>query len=58
MTTSASAAQSRDLLDMLDEFLAQDRQARRLGLGSRLEQQVQSLRNLWLLQSNPALIDD
>lgn len=58
VTTSASAEQSRDLLDMLEKLLAQDRQARRLGLASSLEQQVQSLRGLWLLQSNPSLIED
>ncbi|RCL24716.1 hypothetical protein C6A77_15675 [Pseudomonas sp. AFG_SD02_1510_Pfu_092] len=57
VTTSASAEQSRDLLDTLEKLLAQDRQARRLGLASSLEQQLQALRSLWLLQANPALID-
>ncbi|WP_087501167.1 hypothetical protein [Pseudomonas sp. SID14000] len=56
-TTTAAAEQSRDLLDMLEKLLAQDQQARRLGLASSLEQQLQSLRGLWLLQSNPSLID-
>ena len=58
VTTSASADQSRDLLDMLEKLLAQDRQAQRLGLTSSLEQQVQAMRGLWLLQSNPALIEN
>lgn len=58
VTTSASTEQSRDLLGLLEKLLVNDRQARRLGLASSLEQQIQSLRGLWLLQSNPALIRD
>lgn len=58
VTTSAANDQSRDLLEILENLLAQDRQARRLGVASSLEQQIQSLRGLWLLQPIPALIDD
>jgi len=55
-TQRASAAQSRDLLSMLDALLEQDRAARRIGAASKLEAQLDGLRNLWLLQSTPGQI--
>lgn len=55
-THSAAAAQSRELLDMLDEMLSQDRAARRAGLASTLQEQVAGRGHLWRLQSAPGQI--
>ena len=55
-TNRASADQSRDLLNMLDKLLDQDRAARRAGAASTLEDQLAGLRHLWLLQSVPGQI--
>lgn len=55
-THRASADQSRELLNMLDALLDQDRAARRNGAASTLEGQLQGLRHLWLLQSVPGQI--
>jgi hypothetical protein len=55
-THSAAAAQSRELLDMLDEMLSQDRAARRAGLASTLQEQVAGMGYLWRLQSAPGQI--
>ncbi|MNI68710.1 hypothetical protein D3C73_1244190 [compost metagenome] len=55
-THSAAAAQSRELLDMLDEMLSQDRAARRAGLASTLQEQVAGMGHLWRLQSAPGQI--
>ncbi|MFJ4345696.1 hypothetical protein [Pseudomonas sp. NPDC089401] len=55
---NASSSKQRDLLGVLDALLREDREARRIGAHSNLEQQVQDMSHLWLLQSNPALIQD
>ena len=56
VTHRTSADQSRDLLNMLEALLDQDRAARRTGAASTLENQLQGLRHLWLLQSAPGQI--
>ncbi|NIF28509.1 hypothetical protein F3J44_19255 [Pantoea sp. Tr-811] len=56
VTTTSDAEQSRNLLDMLEDLIGQDRQARRMGIASGLEQQLQALQPLWLLQADPAQI--
>ncbi|MFK0310978.1 hypothetical protein ACIQUF_06985 [Pseudomonas sp. NPDC090233] len=56
VTNRASADQSRDLLNMLEALLDQDRAARRAGAASTLDNQLQGLRHLWLLQSVPGQI--
>jgi hypothetical protein len=55
-TNRASADQSRDLLNMLEKLLDQDKAARRTGAASTLEGQLEGLRKLWLLQSVPGQI--
>ncbi|MBH3410340.1 hypothetical protein [Pseudomonas vlassakiae] len=51
-----SNSKDRDLLGVLDTLLRQDREAQRIGAQSTLQQQLLGLSQLWLLQSNPALI--
>jgi hypothetical protein len=55
-TNSAAAAQARELLDVLDELLSQDRAVRRAGLASTLQEQLAGLSHQWLLQSAPGQI--
>jgi hypothetical protein len=56
ITKPSDAEQSRNLLNSLEALISQDRQAKRLGIRSNLEQQLHALQPLWLLQANPGQI--
>ncbi len=58
VSTPQSVRKSRDLMDMLNQLLKQDKEARRIGVQSNLDQQLAASSHQWLLQSDPSKIAD